>query len=413
MLHSKMVKPRYFPWNSARVPAQINRLQEITGDLALNRDKEYEIGREEILDYRKKTPSFTGKLRQFENGDMSFFYDLANKATPGSGEDHFIELDDLKATYGDIAAYLTDDSTTFTGSILFPKLRIAGMTLNIADPDAILERNFSVVGESYKILPENYYAYATKTVGGLGSGITADTIHFGATGEAPVPVLYAASKYIMRVLRVRASVVTEYTVGVSPAADTYAYVDGTKILTVQSVQIGDIIKVYYEAATAYATLWTDDTETTILLAEYAEIYIKFTAANRIYRLQTVGIDCSFERTDYKEIGNNQVVQTGVKSSSVKISLDRYTEGFSLEDILASDTTYPYVDPEEMADDIQIQVKIFADKAHTTFKIGYLMDEVSPTALGTAQGVQEYLKNTYSLETDNLRISDTESEIAFI
>jgi hypothetical protein len=129
-------------------------------------------------------------------------------------------------------------------------------------------------------------------------------------------------------------------------------------------------------------------------------------------LQTVGIDVAFTRTDYREIGNSEIVQTGVRDKTVTINLDRFTEGNYLENILASDTTYPYIDPRNFADNIQMIVKIFTDNTHTTFKMGYLMKNISPIAMATTQAVEDYNKRTNRLETDNLVISDLESEIVF-
>jgi len=106
MIHSKMCKPRAFSWNSSRVPEQIDRLQNITGDQTLNNEKVYEIGRVGRLGFKKSTPSFAYSATQFEYGSMSFWYDLANKANPGSGEDHYVDLDDLVETQTDIAAFL-------------------------------------------------------------------------------------------------------------------------------------------------------------------------------------------------------------------------------------------------------------------------------------------------------------------
>ena len=414
MIDAKMVKPRWFSWNSSRQPEQVNRLQEISGDLTLNRDKVYEIGRVDLLDFRKKTPSLAGKFRQFENGSMSTWYALANKVNPGSGDPHYIELTDLMTTMTDFSAYETDDDNIFTGSIWFPKLRVNSFTINIGDPEAILERNLNLISESSIILPDAYFAYADK-VTSAHSGDAPDTIHFGASGEAPLPIAYAASSYIFRVLRIRGgqvSVLLEDET-LSPAADTWAYDNATKTVTIQSTETGDVHKVYYESATAYSNVWTDNnSEATILLAEYCEVYIKVGTAERIFRLQSVGIDVTFDRTDYKEIGNNEVVQTGVKGQTVKISLNRFTQGFSFEEMLANDTIYPYINPDDFADDIQVQVKVFGEKEHTNFRIGYLMNKVSPTAVGSSQMVQDKNKSTTTLEGDNLRISDLESEISF-
>jgi hypothetical protein len=45
-------------------------------------------------------------------------------------------------------------------------------------------------------------------------------------------------------------------------------------------------------------------------------------------------------------------------------------------------------------------------------MGYLINKLSPTTLGTSQAVEDYNKVTNSLESDNLKISSDESEIAF-
>ena len=58
------------------------------------------------------------------------------------------------------------------------------------------------------------------------------------------------------------------------------------------------------------------------------------------------------------------------------------------------------------------VKIFGEKEHTNFRIGYLMNKISPTAIGNSQAINDYNKSTTALECDNLIISDLESEIVF-
>lgn len=404
MLHAKYVKPRIFPWNNDRDPEQIDRAQDIGGDLTLNREKVFEIGRDGLLGYRKQTPSFTYTMRQFEYGSMAFYYALANKELPGSGEDHYIDLNDLKETKCDIAAFLTDDNDIFRGTIWFPKLRVNGFSLNIADPDAIIERNFNLIGEDYRMLDENYFSFEKATVGAPGDGtVTLD----------PIAVEYASGAYIFRVLRVRSGAVTELVEDIGAGDNTWSYNPATHVVTVKTCLASDILKVYYESATAYTTTWTNNnSDPELLLSEYAEIYLKVGVGTRIYRLQTIGLDVSFERADYKEIGNSEVVQTGVKNKTVTISLNRFSENFSLEDILASDTAYPYINPRNFAENIQIMIKIFNEKEHATFKIGYLMNNVSPTTLGTSQTVEDYNQRSNALECDNLKISDEESEIVF-
>ena len=398
MIHAKFVKPRIFPWNNDRDPSQIDRVQDIGGDLTLNREKVYEIGRDGLLGYRKQTPSFSYSMRQYENGSMSFWYDLANMETPGSGEDHDVTLTDMAETKCDIAAFLTDDDSTFRGSIWFPKLRVNGFSLNIADPDAIIERNFDLIGEDYKMMDGKYFAFQKATAAGASTDIVLN----------PAAVEYASGSYILRVLRVRSAVVTEV------ASTSWSFVSGTNTLTVTGGVAGDILKVFYISSTAYTTTWTNnDVDPDLLLSEYAEIYIKVGTGTRVYKLQSIGIDVALERADYKEIGNSEVVQTGVKNKTVTISLNRFSDNFALEDILASDTTYPYIDPRNFSEAIQLQVKIYGEKEHTNFKCGYLMTGISPTTLGTSQAIEDYNARTNALECDNLKISDEETEIAFI
>jgi hypothetical protein len=395
-----MVKPMIFSWNNDRNPEQVDRAQELTGDLTLNKEKQYEIGRDGILGYKKNVPTFSYSMRQFEFGSMDFWYDLANVENPVSGDSRYIDLDDIKTTYSDIAAFLTDDNNTFKGTIWFPKLRVNGFSINIGDPDAIVERSFDLVGEDYRILDGKYFAFQKKTA----SGATETVV------LSPVPVEYAAAKYIFRVLRVRGGAVSEIAEG--SGTNTYTFT-GPASVEVRGCVALDIIKIYYESSTAYTTLGTNnDSDVDFLTADSCEIFMKVGISTRIYKLQSVGIDVSFERTDYKEIGNSEVVQTGVKSKTVTVNLNRFVEDNSLEDILAGDTTYPYINPRDFVENIQLMVKVYSDKTHTTFKMGYLMNNLTPTTLNTTQAVEDYNQRTNSIESDNLKISDLESEIIF-
>jgi hypothetical protein len=402
------VKPRIFPWNGDRDPEQLDRVQDIGGDLTLNREKVYEVGREEILGYRKGTPEFAYSMRQFEYGSMAFWRALANQEDPASAAlDNSITLEDIKVTRSDISAYLTDDNGTFRGTVWFPNLRVNGFSINIADPDSIVERNFDLVGEDYKILDGNYFRFQKDTAVGSGALTTVLSV---------TPVQYASGDYVFRVLRVRGADVTELEEDTSSpyATNTWRYDVGTNSVITQSCAASDIVKIYYPSNTSY-TVWNDnDSDADFLLAEQCEIWMKNGTGSdaRIYRLQGITIDVTLDRTDYKEIGNSQVVQTGVSGKTVTITLNSLGEDFTLEDILNSDPTYPYIDPRDFPDTIQLQVKIYTDKTHSTFKMGYLVQNLSPTTLGLSQTVEDYMQKNNALESDNLLISDDETEIAF-
>jgi hypothetical protein len=405
MIHSRATKPRIFPWNSNRAPEQIDRAQDLGGDLTLTQTKLYEIGRDGKLGVNKETPKMALTLRQFENGSMAFFRALANKENPASGGlDESIDLDDIKSTYFDISTYLTDDNSSFRGTAWFPKLRVNGFSINVGSPDAIVERSFDLVGEDYKVITDNYLAFETGTVSAPGIYTLA---------LSPAPIEYASGKRIFRVLRVRGSEVAELVEDATSTydADTWRYSAGSVI--VQTCLADDIVKVFYPAATAYTTLWADnDVDAEALFAKQCTVYLKVGvgANQQVYRLQSVGIDVAFDRTDYKEIGNAEVVQTGVKSKTVTVTLGRILEDFTLEEVLRGTSIYEYIDARNFSSDITLTVKIYTDSTKTAFKMGYKIASLSPTALSNNSTVEDYDSANDTMESDNLMVTTDESEL---
>lgn len=407
MIHAKATKPRIFPWNNNRDPEQIDRAQDIGGDLTLNQTKLYEIGREGKLGVHKETPTFAYSMTQFENGSMAFWRSLANLEDPESSAlDESVDLDDIKSTFFDISAYLTDDDGTFQGTILFPKLRVNGFSINIADPDSVIERSFDLVGEDYKIITDNYFSFEKATVVAPGDGtVTLD----------PIAIEYASGKYIFKVLRVRNGSVSELIEdNSSPYSDnTWMYNSSTHIVTVKTCLAGDIIKVYYPSATAYTTLWTDNnSDAAAFYADQCTIYLKVGVGDnqQIYRLQSVGIDGSFERADYKEIGNDEIVQTGVSSKTVTVTLGRILEDFTLEEILRGTSAYPYIDTRNLSTELALVVKIYTDNTKTVFALGYKITDLSPTALAAGAAIEDYDTADDTLESDNFMVTPDESEL---
>jgi hypothetical protein len=399
MIHAKAVKPRIFPWNNDVAPAQIDRAQNLSGDITLNRDKLYEIGRDGVLGYKKQTPSMRYSMTQFEYGELAFWKKLANMV---DGET-VVTLEDLKTQYFDISAYLTDDNSTFRGSILFPRLRVNGINLNIGSPDANIERSFDLVGEDYLIFTGRYFSYQKAVAVAPGDLVAV---------LDPVAIEYETGIYLYRVLRVRAGLVSELEYG--SGTNQYEYVNGTATITVHDCLTDDIVKVYYPSATEYDTLWTNnDIDAAALTAQMVDIEMKVGTSEKIYRLQSVAIATAFERADFKEIGNANIVQTGVKSKTVTITLGRLLEDFTIEEVLAGDPVLPFINPRNFVDNIQLRIKVYSDSTKTSFKIGYLMTNLSPTSLGTAQAIEDYNNATNEIQGDNIKISDDVDELDFI
>jgi len=405
MIKGNATSPRIFPWNNDRDPEQIDRVTEITGDVTLNQEKLYELGRTLKLGVHKLTPNTPVALSQNEYGSMAFWRALANIEDPASGGlEEDVDLDDLKSAQFDIASFLEDEDGTFRGTAYFPKQRVSGFSINIADPDAMIARTFDLAGEQCRIIKDNYLAWQKQTATGAEETITL----------SPAAIEYASGKYIYRVLRVRSGVVSDLTEdNSSPYADnTWRYDSGDVV--VQTCVAGDIIKVFYAAASAYTTLWTDnDSDPNAVYADQCTIYLKVGAGSdqQIYRLQSVGIDVVLERADYKEIGNKEVVQTGVSSKTVTVTLGRILEDFTIEEILGDVGAYPDINVEELSEEITLTIKIYTDNTKSTFLMGYKISNLSPTALkplGARPEEMDTADNT--MESDNFMVTPSEDEL---
>ncbi len=408
MIHTSFWQPRVYPYNKDIAPAQIDRVQDLSASVTLNREQIREVGRDGILDWRKKTPSTQLTLKQYEYGDLEFYRKLANLAD-GTNT---VTLSDFKSSMVDIVGYKTDDNGTFVGSVWYPKLRVSGFSITIGDPQAYIERNFNLVGEDENILEgsNKYFNYKRfLAVGGAPESMTVNN---------PTPIVDPdnSGQYLFRVLRVNISDGTtdELTYTSSVATGTnFAYNSGTGALTVATTS-GDVIKVYYSAAsyiTGSIPFTNNDSDASALSAENASIYIYNTANNYVYKLQSIGIDVSFTRTDYYEIGSTEVIQRGIKDKVVKVTLGRILEAYTIEEVLRGvSSTFGRINTRKYLDNNVLRVKIYGNSTKNTFNIGLKSTDLSPIDLGHGVPLNDYSTRQVTLESDNLSISVAESVI---
>lgn len=408
MIHAKGIQTRIIPRNGSASWEQVDRSQGVTGDFNLKRDPRYELGRENRVDYKKNRPEFRYSLKQFEFGNMSFFRRLAGKANAVAS----LTEDDFKSAQSDLLEYLTDDDATVSGTIWLPKLRLSRFSLNVGEPSADLERNFELVGEDWKWFrtTNKYLIYLDKTCASGETGSIAIIIGAGDYANYPTPVVNpdVAGEYILAVYRVRAGVVTEMEL-----TTNYTYVSGTKTLTFLLAQAGDIYKVIYSASSFItgSAIWTDnDSDPGAIGADYVSVYLNVN--NYAHLLQSVGLDVSLDRTDYGELGTDDIKQSGTKAVNTSITLDKYVEGAVIEEILrgvASD--YGLIDARKFAENITLTVKIYDSADKDNFVMGYEVTGLTPSTQNDANTVQEYKKRTFTLVSDNILITDEESELS--
>lgn len=410
MIHTSDCKPMIIPHNGTGTYDQIDRLQDMSASVSLNRNKIKEIGRDGAVGWKAATPNVSLTLRQLEYGSLDFFRSIANKAASVTS----VDFADIKTSYFDIAAFKTEETSgAFLSTIYYPKQRVTGFGINIGAPDASLERTFNLIGEDEYTYQGNnkYLIYLEHTVA---SGLTEDMIVIGSGDNAnwPDPVLdpdLSGNNYLVRVTRVRSGLATDLVENTD-----YTWTNGTTALKIISVLGGDIIRVWYTASTYISgqSLFVDnDVDNAEISADCCSIYLA--TSNYVYRLQSVGIDVSYDRTDYKEIGNKEIVLRGAKDITVNITLGRFLEAWTVEEILRGETAgYGKIDAREFpTTGTTLIVKVYSDNTKSTFKLGYKVTNVTVQGLDKNLPVDDYIQTTSNLQGDGGLVCSTEGGLA--
>lgn len=406
MIHSSYFKPKAFPVNTDASPNEIDRLQDMSATTNLKREKVYEIGRDAIVDWKQSIPDVSVSLKQMEYGSLDFYNILANKTSANT----ILTLNDFKTSITDIAGYSTDDNGTFLSTIWYPKLRVSGFDLTIGSPDAFVERSFNLMGEDEIIWSDNnkYLIYLNSTASGTNHQIV---IGSGGFSTYPVPAVdpdSSGATYIQRVIRYRGTTTTELAL-----TTDYTYNSGTATLTIPASVSLDVYKVWYTAASYISGVEpfvNNDSDLASISADSVSIYLN--TSNYTYRLQNVGVNVSFSRQDVKEIGNYNIVQRGITDKTVKITLGRFLESFTLEQIMrgALSTTYGKYDVRKYSDNMSLIIKVYSDRYKGTFKMGYKFENLSPTTTDAGIPIRDYVKKGAVLEGSDCTITNIEGSL---
>lgn len=407
MIHSSYYRPRVIPYLNATCPsAQIDRVQEITGATTLNRTKIEEVGRNGIVCWRKAPPTVTLTLRQLEYGEIEFFRKLANK--PDS--DVKFLMTDYKTPAVDIAGYETDDDATFLSTVWYPKMRVSGFGLSIGDPDANVERSFTLVGEDAITLQgNNEYLIELVDASCVGPG---HSIAFGSGSfvDYPTPVIDPdnSGKYFLRVLRIRGTTHVELVEGTD-----YTYDSGTETMTFPSSVSGDSYKIVYSAG-AYITgespFTANDADLCNITADSASIYLA--TGNYLFRLQSVAVDVAWDRYDVKEIGSNDVVTRGARDITCRITLGRILENYTIEEVLRGQAPeYGKIDIRKFTDDATLTIKLYEDHTKTNFKIGYEFSNLSPVGVDDGTPLNDYVTKGVTMEGEEGFVTASEGDLS--
>ena len=395
MIHSSDYDPRVYPYKGTASSGQIDRVQEMTASVTLNRTKIEEVGRDGIVSWRKSIPGINLSIRQLEYGNIQFWKDLSNS----DDGDTSIYWTDFKTPQVDIAAYETDGDGTFQSTIWYPNLKTSSFSISIGDPDAVLERNFTLVGEDEITLKgANQYLIVLQdeTCSGAAHNIQ---INAGDWANYPIPDPdpdeSGSSVYILKLVKVTsAGIASTLTL-----TTDYTYTHATKTINIPASASGDTFKAYYSSDSYIqgSTPWTDnDSDAGALIADYCSIYLETT--NYVYRLQSVTCDVTFDRQDIREIGNDEVVARGARDINTRVTLGRILDEWTVEEILRGVTSgYEKIDVRKFTDDINLVIKLYTDESKGTFLMGYAFTDLAPTGIDNGAPVNDYITRGVTLE----------------
>lgn len=407
--HASATKPRVYPWNADTQPIDIDRVQTISGGVNQPQELVYEVGRLDKVCTDLKILEEKCSLTQLEYGEVDFYLALANKATLPSGG---LQLSDFDDSLVDIISVGKDKfGGTMEQTLWLPKLSLNSLAFNIANADARIERTFDLGGDFFKILKNNNKIYMQK-IYTVPSGYSVAPYAIVISDPAPVLDPNVASKYIQRVLCVRAGVTTELEV-----TTDYTWTNGTTTLSVLLATTGDILKVVYTAASFgtggdYTTL--NDADLCYINADSVKVTLQSGAGTEVEldRLTSLNLTATLNRISEAVIGLSEKLLKNVQTYDVKVALNGRVKDATIEEVLMGQAgnNWGIIDPNEFKTDLVLRVYVYEDATKTTFKMGYKVTGLAFSDNTQDANANDFWSNGINLSSDNMLISDVEIDI---
>lgn len=404
--HASAVKPRSIPVKADVTPADWNRVTAFNPAFSQPKEAVYEVGRLDKMAYDKGTFETTLSINQLEYGQIDSFLQLAGlSATPASGL-ALTDFDDSRTDF-----YLPGKDE-YAGSVeqtlWLQKLSVDSIGLNI-NAEQRLERTFQLSGEHGKML-RNSNKYLIFKEDDAPSG-TSGSYVIDLSDPAPVADPNNAGVYILQIYRVRSGTATELTL-----TTDYTYNNATKELTIVSATTGDNFRIWYSAG-SYGTSGDptslNDVDDYYLSAENVTVQIDdgTHSAVTLSKLTSLSITATFNRIEESVIGDDEKVLKDVESYDVSISLDGYVKDSSIIEALMGQAgqSYGIIDYTDLST-VTVTIKVYETKTKSTFMIGYKITGLEFNDSNQAYNANEFASNPISLNSDNLLISDDESDI---
>jgi len=401
------VKPITIPTNNAVDKDNVDRAQTFSGGYSQPSEDVFEIGRLDKVCTDKGILESTLSLGQLEYGTIDTYLQFAGKSTePGSG----LQLSDFSTPLTDVYLPGKDEyDGTVEETIWLQKLSLDSFTLDIADPEARLERTFELSGDKFKVLRKGnrYLIFKSDTAA---SGVSGNYV-IDVSDPAPVEDPNNSGVYILQLYRVRSGEGTELEL-----TTDYTYNNGTKEVTILSAQAGDNYRIWYSAASygsAGDPFVLNDADDCFLKADSVTVLVDdgVNPAVELDLLTSLSLTATLSRLDEAVIGSDEKILRDIEDFEVSLSLDGRIKDSTIQEVLMGEAgnDIGIIDP-DLYGSINVVIKIYEDSTKTTFKMGYKMTGLDISDDAANYEADEFGTNPITVTGTNCLITESEGNL---
>lgn len=400
--HARSVSPYFIP-NKGGNASDLHGITALTGGSSVASEDVFVVGKKVKCATDKDIPETTVSVTQLERGEILSYLTLANlDAEPVSG----LTLEDFSNGLIDVALYERDSfSGAIEQTIWFPKTAISSLSLDIADPEARIERSFDLAGDNKHEL--NYDNKVLIHVENVAPSGTSGAYIITVNSPTPEPDPNNSGKWILRIDRTRSG----ETVTLSEDAGDFSF-DGVDEITITSALTADVYNIYYSAsdfASGGDPTTVDSGNPCFLKADSVTVLISDgTTELELDLLTSLSISATINRIDESVIGNDERILREISDTPVDLSLSgRVKDSTILEAFMGQlGNNWGITDINRYLDNVKVTVKIYSDSTKSTFLIGYQVD-----GLAFTDDTQDFTANEFG--TLDISASSTELLITTI
>ena len=405
--YSSAFKPLTVAERASLAEDNWDRVQSFSVSCNQPQENLYELGRLLKMATDKEKLEASVSITQFEYGTLDSYLQLAGLSAMPSGG---IDLDDFDEARTDFISPGKDEyNGTLEQTLWVERLSVDSLGINI-NADERLERTYELSGNFCKIA-RNANKYIIFVSNDAPSGTSGNYV-IDLSDPLAVVDPNNAGVYMLKIYRIRSGVATELDL-----TTDYTYNNTTGDLTIVSGLASDNYRIWYTSG-SYGSAGDpqvlNDADDYYIDADRVTVYIDdgTNAPVELDKLTSLAITATLNRSGEGAIGTSENIFNDVESYDVSVALGGFVKNYPIEEALMTQAgqSWGMIDYTEM-NEVAILVKVFETNAKSTFQIGYKITGCEISDDSPAEySANEFGDSTVSLNSDNLTISTTESDI---